>query len=182
MTPEEALATARAVAAAAGREPDERHLAGALEQALPEWDRSRCRGTAREALLLLRLLSPPGQAGPGGAEPGRRVVGGLPEIAATTPLAAVLGLCLARPTANPMWADFRRLADLLRELEIEQRGQRRRARFPGPAGRRAAAEARGTRAVMSRAVAGFAATWGPGHDGRAATPEPGSRDEPVPGR
>lgn len=183
MTPGQALATARAVTAAAGADPDERRLAAALEGALPEWDRSRCRGTAREALLLQRLLVGPATVrptptagwvpgAPGGAAPrdfapgggagGGRVGGGLPDVAATTPAAVVLGLCLARPADNPLWADFRRLADLLRQLEVEQRAQRRRAVFPGPPGRRAAAQARGTRAVMSRAVAGFAATWGPG--------------------
>lgn len=161
LTPEQAVATARAVTAAAGADPAEGRLAAALGEVLPEWDRSRCRGTAREALFLQRLLAGPStvagtRAGNGGID------NGLPALAATTPAAAVLALCLARPVGNPLWADFRRLTDLLRQLEVDQRAQRRRALFPGPAGRRAAAEARGTRAVMSRAVAGFAATWGGG--------------------
>ena len=147
MKPEQALRIARAVAGVDRPPSDEDSLAGALAAQLPAWPDPRRRKAAREALLLRQLLGGPDAAAGSGPEGGHDTA------------VAALGLCLARPAAEPVWVDFERLLELLESLEVELRAQRRRARLPGSPGRRATAEAAGTREVMSRAAAEFSAVW-----------------------
>jgi len=146
--------TARGAAAP----PDAAALARALGSTgapLASWSAAHRRRVAREAVLLRDLLGPAGLRDGG---------------------VGALALCLARPASEPLWQDFLRLQELLGQLEAELSTQRRRARLPGAAGRRAAAEAAGTRSVLARAAGEFAATWasaGAGADGRPGRLGPG---------
>jgi len=149
----------------AGSPPDAVALARALGSTgalLASWPATHRRRVAREAVLLRDLLGPAGLRDGG---------------------VGALALCLARPASEPLWQDFQRLQELLGQLETELSAQRRRARLPGAAGRRAAAEAAGTRSVLARAAGVFAATWASGHPGasRAAGASGGTGSDGRPG-
>lgn len=115
-------------------------LAAALEQALAAEDAGgdgagRARA-ARDVALLHDLL---GDAGPDPVDG----------------LARHVAFVLAAPAGNPLWADLRRLRELLDDLGRTLRRQRRTARVR----RSLAAQARGTEQVMARSMAAFAETW-----------------------